>query len=143
MYPISTQPPAAGEVIMDNATMETPRAPVSAKPVHVLISPIVPLTAADGAMAVAPTSLPPPAYTGVLYLDHHKWAAVGQKEDTSNNKREKWLQEMRGWLMMLATLAASVTYQAGLNPPGGFWQADDSDGHVAGSPVLESKFATR
>ncbi|TVU11632.1 hypothetical protein EJB05_45227, partial [Eragrostis curvula] len=34
---------------------------------------------------------------------------------------------MRGWLMVLAVLAASVTYQAGLNPPGGFWQ-DSNDG---------------
>jgi len=47
---------------------------------------------------------------------------------------KEWLKEMRGWLMVLATLAASVTYQAGLNPPGGFWQ--DSNGHLAGNPVL-------
>lgn len=49
-------------------------------------------------------------------------------------EHKEWLKEMRGWLIVLATLAASVTYQAGLNPPGGFWQ--DNNGHVAGNPVL-------
>ena len=45
--------------------------------------------------------------------------------------------------MLLAVLAASVTYQAGLNPPGGFWQQDDAQGNVAGTPVLQSKFPKR
>lgn len=36
--------------------------------------------------------------------------------------------------MLLAILAASITYQAGLNPPGGFWS--DDKGHAAGNPVL-------
>ncbi|WVZ81540.1 hypothetical protein U9M48_028906 [Paspalum notatum var. saurae] len=53
-------------------------------------------------------------------------------------QRKKWFKEMRGWLMVLATLVASVTYQAGLNPPGGFWQ-DDADGHHAGDPVLRDR----
>ena len=34
--------------------------------------------------------------------------------------------------MLLAMLAASVTYQAGLDPPGGVWP----EGYAAGSPVL-------
>ena len=53
---------------------------------------------------------------------------------TTAVEHKEWLKEMRGWLIVLATLAASVTYQAGLNPPGGFWQ--DSNGHLAGNPVL-------
>jgi len=36
--------------------------------------------------------------------------------------------------MFIAILAASITYQAGLNPPGGFWS--DDNGHVAGDPLL-------
>ncbi|KAL6596695.1 hypothetical protein ACP70R_047338 [Stipagrostis hirtigluma subsp. patula] len=131
--PMGTPPPAAaGEVA-------PPRPPVSAEPVHVLVSPIAPV-AADGASAAA--TAPPPAYTGVLYLQQQqRWGR--EREDDDNRKRERWLQEMRGWLMVLAVLAASVTYQAGLNPPGGFWQQDDAHGNVAGTPVLESKFPKR
>jgi hypothetical protein len=128
----STQPPAGVEAI-DDATMVTSPPPVNAKPMHVLISPILPVPA-DGASLRLP-----PAYTGVLYLEHHK-----RDDEPNNNKnRETWLQEMRGWLILLATLAASVTFQAGLNPPGGFWQANDDQGHVAGMAVLESMFPKR
>lgn len=60
------------------------------------------------------------------------------------SERNAWLKEMRGWLMVLATVAASVTYQAGLNPPGGFWQEDDRvAGHRAGDPVLRDSVAAR
>ncbi|OEL36340.1 hypothetical protein BAE44_0002641 [Dichanthelium oligosanthes] len=37
-------------------------------------------------------------------------------------------------LILLAILAACITYQAGLNPLGGIWS--DVNGHVAGNPVL-------
>lgn len=63
-------------------------------------------------------------------------------DDDPVAQRKKWFKEMRGWLMVLATVAASVTYQAGLNPPGGFWQ-DDDDGHHAGNPVLRDRHWSR
>ncbi|XP_042374610.1 uncharacterized protein LOC121968209 [Zingiber officinale] len=37
---------------------------------------------------------------------------------------EQYTREMRGLLMILATLFLQMAYQAGLNPPGGFWQDD-------------------
>jgi hypothetical protein len=43
---------------------------------------------------------------------------------------------------LLATLVASITYQAGLDPPGGLWP-DDQDGHKAGDPVLLTTHPTR
>jgi uncharacterized membrane protein YfcA len=46
-------------------------------------------------------------------------------------------QKLRTYLLLLGVLAATVTYQAGLNPPGGFW-TDNSDGHIAGDPILEA-----
>ncbi|CAN6177005.1 unnamed protein product [Urochloa humidicola] len=51
------------------------------------------------------------------------------------------LDEMRGWFMVLATLTASITYSAALNPPGGVWQddGDDKKRHVAGDPVFRDK----
>ncbi|XBH99086.1 hypothetical protein VPH35_128509 [Triticum aestivum] len=56
-------------------------------------------------------------------------------------EHKEWLKEMRGWLIVLATLAASVTYQAGLNPPGRFWQDDKK--HTAGNPVLHDRVVKR
>ncbi|KAL6909909.1 hypothetical protein ACP4OV_001568 [Aristida adscensionis] len=47
---------------------------------------------------------------------------------------EKIVRKRHKYLMLIATLAASSTYQAGLNPPGGFWS--DDNGHVAGNPLL-------
>ncbi|XP_066369037.1 uncharacterized protein [Miscanthus floridulus] len=61
------------------------------------------------------------------------------EDDDPVAQRKKWFKEMRGWLMVLATVAASVTYQAGLNPPGGFWQEGDD----AGNPVLRDKHWSR
>ncbi|CAL5038075.1 unnamed protein product [Urochloa decumbens] len=64
-------------------------------------------------------------------------------DDSQEAQRKKWFKEMRGWLMVLATVAASVTYQAGLNPPGGFWQDDGGGLHVAGDPVLHDTHRSR
>jgi hypothetical protein len=62
--------------------------------------------------------------------------------DGSSAEHKEWLKEVRGWLVVLATLAASVTYQAGQNPPSGVWQ--HSSGHLASNPVLhDGKFVRR
>jgi len=54
------------------------------------------------------------------------------------------LDEFRGWLMVLNTLTASMTWNAALNPPGGVWQADDAaNGYVAGSSVFRDKNIVR
>ncbi|KAL6909916.1 hypothetical protein ACP4OV_001575 [Aristida adscensionis] len=84
-----------------------------------------------------------------------------EPEDSAAAEHKEWLKEMRGWLIVLATLAAGVTYQAGLNPPGGFWQdntpphqaglnppggfwQDNTPPHVAGNPVLrDGEFVKR
>ncbi|TVU51635.1 hypothetical protein EJB05_03075, partial [Eragrostis curvula] len=63
----------------------------------------------------------------------------GRREDTGTEQlfapdpKEK-LHEKRKYLMLLGILVASVTYQAGLEPPGGVWQSDG--GHDAGNPVM-------
>ncbi|VAI73129.1 unnamed protein product [Triticum turgidum subsp. durum] len=46
-------------------------------------------------------------------------------------------EKLRTYLLLLGILAATVTFQAGMNPPGGFW-TDNSDGHIAGDPILEA-----
>ncbi|KAF8666506.1 hypothetical protein HU200_053621 [Digitaria exilis] len=57
-------------------------------------------------------------------------------------RRDKKLHAKRKYLMLLGILAASVTYQAGLAPPGGFWQSNDG-GHIAGSPVMHDNWRPR
>ncbi|KAI5002393.1 hypothetical protein ZWY2020_027043 [Hordeum vulgare] len=53
------------------------------------------------------------------------------------------LDKRREMLLLLAILAATLTYQAGLTPPGGFWSADDKFGHQAGFPVLFDNYPRR
>ncbi|RLM70090.1 hypothetical protein C2845_PM17G13730 [Panicum miliaceum] len=64
--------------------------------------------------------------------------------DQNSSGQHKELDQYREVLLLLATLAATLTYQAGLTPPGGFWEEDDSKlGHHAGFPVLQDKYPRR
>ncbi|KAF7849404.1 hypothetical protein BT93_L0830 [Corymbia citriodora subsp. variegata] len=45
--------------------------------------------------------------------------------------------EVRNILLIIATLIATVTFQGGVNPPGGIWQ-DNDDGHSAGRAIYAS-----
>ncbi|TVU18326.1 hypothetical protein EJB05_34416, partial [Eragrostis curvula] len=59
------------------------------------------------------------------------------KQKSNDDKEEKQLHSERKYLMLLGILAASVTYQAGLKPPGGVWEDDDAGlGHLAGDPIM-------
>uniref|UniRef100_A0A0A8XPQ8 PGG domain-containing protein n=1 Tax=Arundo donax TaxID=35708 RepID=A0A0A8XPQ8_ARUDO len=57
------------------------------------------------------------------------------QEPKSSGHQKKKDQKRHKYLMLLAILAASITYQAGLNPPGGFW-SDDGEDLVEGEPIL-------
>ncbi|CAN6360705.1 unnamed protein product [Urochloa humidicola] len=48
---------------------------------------------------------------------------------------DSWEYILRKYLLLLASLAATVTYGAGFNPPGGVWQSA-GDGHIAGDPII-------
>ncbi|KAJ3699229.1 hypothetical protein LUZ61_002934 [Rhynchospora tenuis] len=71
-----------------------------------------------------------------------------EQASTNNNAsrrdadRQKWFEDMRGWIMVVAVLVASVTYTSGLSPPGGFWQ-DDLNGHEAGASILHDRYKHR
>ena len=46
------------------------------------------------------------------------------------------LYELKEQLLLLTTLVATVTYVSGLNLPGGAWQPQQEQGHLAGDPIL-------
>ncbi|VAI21014.1 unnamed protein product [Triticum turgidum subsp. durum] len=53
-----------------------------------------------------------------------------------SNRDEYNLNRSRSVLLLLATLTATVTYQAGLNPPGGYWRDEDYKDYRSGHPAL-------
>ncbi|KAJ1700833.1 hypothetical protein LUZ63_000612 [Rhynchospora breviuscula] len=94
---------------------------------------------------------PPPAATQIPHDTAQMAPPNGEgpagTNDTSRQEaaRKKWFKDMRGWIMVVAVLVASVTYTSSLNPPGGFWQDDliGPNGHEAGSSILHDKHQSR
>ncbi|CAN6373190.1 unnamed protein product [Urochloa humidicola] len=69
----------------------------------------------------------------IVFFDHN-----------GNGHHQDQLDQYREVLLLLAILAATLTYQAGLTPPGGFWEEDNAKaGHWAGFPVLQDKYPRR
>ncbi|KAJ8756028.1 hypothetical protein K2173_024574 [Erythroxylum novogranatense] len=56
----------------------------------------------------------------------------------------KWLEKTRGNLMIVATVIATLAFQAAMNPPGGVWQAEAhyNDTDQSGCPVGVCKVGT-
>ncbi|XP_052200610.1 ankyrin repeat-containing protein BDA1-like [Diospyros lotus] len=80
----------------------------------------------------------PPQSTKRRLSSEQRPAAVEQKH---KHRQGGWLGRKRGVLMVVASLIATVAFQAGLTPPGGVWQ-DDSDGeqpHTVGTSVMAYK----
>ncbi|XP_072955732.1 uncharacterized protein [Typha angustifolia] len=85
-----------------------------------------------------------------------------EEEQEMNKSKEGWGSLDRGTLLVVVTLITALTYQIGINPPGGFWQDDlfvkagdpvpDNPGstylmnhydHKAGDPIMGDKHPTR
>ncbi|XP_062195767.1 uncharacterized protein LOC133898949 [Phragmites australis] len=60
---------------------------------------------------------------------------ISNGNGSDEQQQTQALEKARSLVLLLATLAAAITYQAGLNPPGGLWQ-DDGDRYKAGDPIL-------
>lgn len=76
-----------------------------------------------------------------------KLATISKNKQPNKHKPTDWLAKMRSALMIVASLVATVAFQAGLSPPGGVWASDyvvDSKGnqvenpHYAGQSVMAS-----
>ncbi|XP_042374611.1 uncharacterized protein LOC121968210 [Zingiber officinale] len=67
----------------------------------------------------------------------------GPEQDSTHSSDfiTQQIKEMRGMLMIVATLLLQMSYQAGLNPPGGFWQDDPSPTAARSSTMTASSFA--
>ncbi|KAM0039174.1 putative ankyrin repeat-containing domain, PGG domain, ankyrin repeat-containing domain superfamily [Helianthus debilis subsp. tardiflorus] len=61
------------------------------------------------------------------------------KEELPEN--DDWLNRKRSSLMVVASLIATMAFQAGTNPPSGVWQDDDSS-HQAGFAIMAYKHVT-
>ena len=51
------------------------------------------------------------------------WGCVRSVGKRLKNPRN-WIEETRGSLMVVATVMATMSFQAGISPPGGVWQED-------------------
>ncbi|KAL5566938.1 hypothetical protein UlMin_030102 [Ulmus minor] len=47
--------------------------------------------------------------------------------------------EVRNTLLIVTALIAAVTFQAGINPPGGVWQDTEKGNNTAGTAILSTK----
>ncbi|XP_058746945.1 uncharacterized protein LOC131619924 [Vicia villosa] len=57
------------------------------------------------------------------------------------NNRGNWMEQMRGSLMVVATVIASLTFQIAINPPGGVWQENTDSSKGCGRKQNETCIA--
>uniref|UniRef100_A0A0D9WPJ8 PGG domain-containing protein n=1 Tax=Leersia perrieri TaxID=77586 RepID=A0A0D9WPJ8_9ORYZ len=74
----------------------------------------------------------------LVYVVIHIVFSLDKNEGDNEN-----LEKAREQLLVLAILVATIAYQAGLTPPGGFWEKDGDDGRRAGAPVLFDSYPSR
>jgi hypothetical protein len=72
----------------------------------------------------------------LVYVVIHVVFFTLDKTDTMTGPEKEVVEKRRKRLLLFAVLAATITYQAGLTPPGGFRLQDDGDRADAGDPVL-------
>lgn len=60
------------------------------------------------------------------------WLLIKLMQWSKYKKDDRWLEEMRGMLMIVATVISTMTFQAALNPPGGVWQENMNSTSIGG-----------
>ncbi|KQJ86262.2 uncharacterized protein LOC100846255 [Brachypodium distachyon] len=72
-----------------------------------------------------------------VYMRRWPWNPVLHTQDARYEEDGREERASSNFVQLLSTLALTITYQAGLDPPGGLWQ-DNGDGHKAGDPILRT-----
>ncbi|KAM5554339.1 ankyrin repeat-containing protein NPR4-like [Rosa sericea] len=67
--------------------------------------------------------------------DGKKGRKSAKKVNEKRSKSGNWVEEKRGMLMVVATMISTMTFQATINPPGGFWQDMNTNTTFSGVPV--------
>lgn len=62
-----------------------------------------------------------------------------RNENDGEEKKKKWKEGERDFLMVATTFIAAMAFQAGINPPGGVWQDDNNPKYEAGKSIMASK----
>lgn len=68
----------------------------------------------------------------------NKYPSGGYDWKKHFRRQNSWLERMRNSLMVVATLTATMAFQAGMNPPGGVWQdfsGDNSTSLPVNNPI--------
>ena len=60
------------------------------------------------------------------------WWKTNLMQWLNYNKDDRWLEETRGYLMIVATMISAMTFQAAINPPGGVWQENVHNSTIIG-----------
>ncbi|XP_031103233.1 ankyrin repeat-containing protein ITN1-like [Ipomoea triloba] len=70
---------------------------------------------------------------------HHQPKTTTTTNNNHQNPAGDWLSRKRDSIMVVASLIATMAFQAGVNPPGGVWQEDSlspDSAHKAGEAVM-------
>ncbi|XP_052211294.1 ankyrin repeat-containing protein BDA1-like [Diospyros lotus] len=70
-----------------------------------------------------------------LILDMEEFLTESKAKKGKSLAQEDWVTKKRDALMVVASLIATMAFQAGVNPPGAVWQ-EDNDKHRAGEAVM-------
>ncbi|GLT45036.1 hypothetical protein SLA2020_189010 [Shorea laevis] len=74
-------------------------------------------------------------------VSHQSMDESNSRKLVTEHKHTDWLDRKRSALMVVASLIATVAFQAAVTPPGGVWQDDrgSQEPHTAGTSVMADK----